>query len=539
MDSFQVIEELLSKGDVEAAERQLYKIETLVGPKDKRYRTYKTRIMLENQEFAQSHDLSLQLYDDSLTDLEQLTICSCLIESGTILGKFDEIEKFVEKGLKLFSKRNTSTSPHISSREIELLRRLGRMYFVKGDLNEAEKYLNIAIDAALINDNKLEIVSVRNLLAGVEFRSGNLEGSITMMEDVIKNTRELGHDIKLCRYLSNMGLLLHSNGQLEEATNTLQDALSLYEQEDKFDSQACSRLYNNLGNVVFDKGDLDGALRYYGMALRIRQENDLLPFVPYVLSCISKVHFERNELDLAEQYVLQAVELSNEIGIDDYLGDMHLLLIRLYLQKSDFDQSGQYLEKLSVLNEEKKDLRTRQLYSMGKAYYLKSQSRLADILKAQELFSTISKEPIVDYTLTLLAQLNYCDLLLFEFNAMEDIEILDELSQIFSQIYVTAQQYKRIPILIHSLVLQSKIAMLSKNIEKVYTLLAEALEIAIAKNLKSLEQLVKNEQVLIRKQVETWNTALSTNVPINKLVKDTDVREYLSSVARFLRTSES
>eukprot|EP00591_Stephanopyxis_turris_P013890 CAMPEP_0195541184 /NCGR_PEP_ID=MMETSP0794_2-20130614/50952_1 /TAXON_ID=515487 /ORGANISM="Stephanopyxis turris, Strain CCMP 815" /LENGTH=451 /DNA_ID=CAMNT_0040675269 /DNA_START=95 /DNA_END=1450 /DNA_ORIENTATION=+ len=150
--------------------------------------------------------------------------------------------------------------------------------------------------------------------------------------------------------LYNMGLVHHRNGKDDECMALLWKALSvlgimlpsslLDSLNDKIEFSILNPLViailNNIGQVVFFKGDHDDALKIFSHSLQVgkelirkviskssKEENklcDLYRCVAIVLSNVARIHFHVGEIHQAIQVSLEMVDMKRETFGCDHLG---------------------------------------------------------------------------------------------------------------------------------------------------------------------------------------------------------------------------
>jgi CHAT domain-containing protein/Tfp pilus assembly protein PilF len=152
--------------------------------------------------------------------------------------------------------------------------------------------------------------------------------------------------------LHNLGNVAWERGDLDGAQRYYQQALAIQERLAPNSLQVAATL-NNLGAVALGRGDLDGAQRYYQQALAIRERlapNSLE--VARTLIGLGNVALDRGDLDGAQRYYQQALALTerlapNSLQVASTLNNLGLVAAN----RGDLDGAQRYYQQALALQE--------------------------------------------------------------------------------------------------------------------------------------------------------------------------------------------
>jgi len=116
------------------------------------------------------------------------------------------------------------------------------------------------------------------------------------------------------------------------------DAISQYEfiltKREKFED-----VYFCLGNLYYEKKDLEKACYFYLKELKANPEN------PHALFNLATIYFEKGNLDKAESTLKKFLEIPNDYSAHTLMGD-------IYMKKGIYDKAIEEYEKAKSLKDE-------------------------------------------------------------------------------------------------------------------------------------------------------------------------------------------
>jgi tetratricopeptide (TPR) repeat protein len=104
-------------------------------------------------------------------------------------------------------------------------------------------------------------------------------------------------------------------------------------------------LYNNIGNVYFDRGDNPKALDYYFRSLKVVEKMNDLGGQATSLGNIGIIYAIQKNYDQAIIFLLKSLKLEKESGHEKYSGSTLNNIGNIYLEKGEFEKAAEYQYK--------------------------------------------------------------------------------------------------------------------------------------------------------------------------------------------------
>jgi putative nucleotidyltransferase with HDIG domain len=182
----------------------------------------------------------------------------------------------------------------------ELMRWIGRVHRLRGDLELASSAYKRSLAIAEENGLTYHVASALNVMAMVEQLKGNVDAA-----------EEL--------YMRGHALAIESG-----------------------DERLTAMIEQNFATMANIRGETEVALKSYAAALEryIRLEDD--QSCAHALNNMGMAHTDRGEWAQATEYFRQALDRATRVGDAEILGTIHLNTAELYLKSGDLDQAREH-----------------------------------------------------------------------------------------------------------------------------------------------------------------------------------------------------
>ncbi len=136
--------------------------------------------------------------------------------------------------------------------------------------------------------------------------------------------------------------------------------------------------------------------------------------------------------------------------------------------------------------------------------------------KAEERFEEIIAEEKLPFDLHVFTLTQYCDLLLEQLRSVDNDEIFRKAKEITKEIYDMAEAKGSFNLLVNVLILKAKFAILELDLEKAYSLLDQADEIARKKKMAYHRLQIENLRSIITNELEEVEKKIRQNLTLKE-----------------------
>ncbi|MFX0043551.1 MAG: TIR domain-containing protein, partial [Candidatus Hodarchaeota archaeon] len=280
------------------------------------------------------------------------------------------------------------------------------------------------------------------------------------------------------------------------------------------------------------KGDLDLCIKLYKQSLVIFKELNNKPYIAAILNNLSDMYKMKGELERALECSEQSLAIFNELKLLKEVAIAHDSLIQILIEKGDLKKAQEYINQLEQMNIELKSKQINLSILFNKALILKKSSRIINKGKAAEIFKQILEDEASPIEIILRSLLNLCELLLFELNATNDPEILDEFQTYISRLSSIVQNTRSYWLLAETYLLQARVSLLTLNINKARRLFAKSQDLAEKYGLSPLAMRISNEHDELLKQLEIWEKLKDSNAPLTERMELSHINEQMERMVR-------
>lgn len=246
----------------------------------------------------------------------------------------------------------------------QILNDSGWIYFRRGNLDEAEKYLT---DAQILAEKagRLDVVSsIYNRLGGVYYQKNHLKHASDFVAKSIAIREEIGDIIGVARSYNNLGLLGVKLGVWDEALHNFKISAEL--QTRLGDAEGIIELNINLGLLQIDRGYPDEARQYLEEALSRAEQIGHAFHTAQTNHHLSVLFSALGEWKIALDFDLHSEALFKILGEKATLGDVYVNLGVISLGMGDLEKSANYgNQALSLLNEDETEVKGSALRLLG------------------------------------------------------------------------------------------------------------------------------------------------------------------------------
>ncbi|MCE7734831.1 MAG: hypothetical protein GPJ54_08150 [Candidatus Heimdallarchaeota archaeon] len=453
----------------------------------------------------------------------------------------DEINHFIEhsqyeKAIKLI---NDTKNLHPSDTELIHLQVLeNRILRYLGDVDIAAQQLRELISPDLLEMNPTIYLFVIAEYAYTLFYQNEYNDA----EELCKRGLELLNKLNINMYsyqLGTEGTFYHVLGvihlrklRLGDSYESLLKAFNLRKTHGSNLEFGYANM--NLGILYYFKGELQISKIYLKSSIEILEQLDNQLTMSVAKSYLGVVEILIGNVIDGEQHLIESISLTKSTGNILLVTEPYYELAYVCLLRNRVSEAKTFIDRMGDLLENNENDVVRLRYDFITAFYLKKKGRLKFIAKAQEKFLNIIHRPVLDTMIYVNSIKHYCDLLIDEVKLSENSIVLDEVKIYINKLYDIGRENGAMSIVVESMILKSKIALLEENPTEMLEILESAKIVGDAYKLTQLIKIIDLEILRFADQIQRWESMKSQSVQSD----DNSFREYLTEIQDFMRKSE-
>ena len=255
-------------------------------------------------------------------------------------GLQDTVLIYMQKSLEIAQELSDS------SRMGQCLLRMGNAYNLLNDQTKAEQYYLDAL--AVIQSLNDPVLSGRTLnnLANTYGQWGQYVKALNMYDKVRQYFETADFTEGLGWLNFSIARLYKQISDYEHALKHSQLALEYYQQISKStgDSSGILICYGQLGDIYIQIGDLDKALEYHQVALRLRQKTGVKSAIADGYRGLGEIYYFRKDYPKALEYFEEALNLRRDIRTTTGSANLMKYIGLIYLEQGDIKKGRNYLK---------------------------------------------------------------------------------------------------------------------------------------------------------------------------------------------------
>ncbi len=428
------------------------------------------------------------------------------------LGRSDESLEAVEHGEQVLHTIPREQTSELVQREAALTDRKGTIYQMKGRFDQALECHKRSLTLFEGIGFKQGIASSVFNIGVIHFRNGDLDRALQFFEQSLVLREEIGNKSGIAASLNAIGVIYRRKGDYNQALEYYKRSLVL--REEIGNEQQISMILNNIGVIFRRRGDLDRALEYFEQSLALKEKFGNKENIAVSLRNVGLIYRDKGDLDRALEYLQRSLGLREEVANNLHISETLFSLITVAIDKKSLEQARWYLERLVEIDNVDYNKIIRQRYRVAEALVLKTSSRLRDREKAKKLLSWVIEEEIVDDELTMVAMLNFYDLVLADLKASGDQQAFEDVRVLVCRLSEVANKQLSYASLAETYQLKSKLALLELDLREARRLLTQAQLIADERGLRRLAMIISREHDSLLEESNKWEELIERGAPL-------------------------
>ncbi len=394
-------------------------------------------------------------------------------------------------------------------------------------LEKAQK-LNVDLDRKRYNIQGLM------LRAWIDRWEGNLDDAEEGFRQCIDLARQYDMGYFLVPALRSIAGVYAAMGDSRRAEKSYKECLTLSEKTGAgLFIAICS---NNLGEIHRFRGDFDKALKGYERAMKINKSMGRMAGYITALLDYGLIQYAMGDLEEALRHVEEALAIAREQKDSRMLdvGACTWYAVVIMMDMGMVSKAQQHVEYLcQVMNEDAKDSIREfvdQLYRVSAAIVLKSSPVARNRTLARDHLTQVVEGKLIDYEVTSMAYLLFCDLLVEDLQLSGDRGLLDELKSLLTDFTETVVEQGKTSLHVEALLLQSKVALIELEAEEANRLLNLARYLADEGGFEKMAKLIVDEQDALLREWTIWDELGETKPAMTERAERVRIHEQIGNM---------
>ena len=338
----------------------------------------------------------------------------------------------------------------------------------------------------------------------------DFDKALECYETSLKYYIEIESEIAIAKASENIGYTYLVKGDLNAALEYSEKAYKvLVDRKPEY----WWNILPDLASIYLMKGDIDKALEIQEERLAFHENAQFTRHIAFTLIDISKILWQKGLSEQAIEKAKKSLELFRKMDNKLWLVDVLSNLIYYLTEIDETEEAKKYLEELEQIYRDTKDKNSKRILDFSQALVLRKSEDSKDVLKAEFLLENLLEEEL-EYSFYILIVLILAEILLNELCLSSDREYLIKLQKHVVDLYSLTSVNNSYSLIVQTLLLQSKIALIELETEKAKKLLNQALKISEDKGLDKLKSEINQEIEMFKveaKQIESFDKESSIN----------------------------
>lgn len=260
------------------------------------------------------------------------TISNAYNKLATKLQRID-IEKSKQYSEKAY---NIATTKNIKSEILTAQINLGGSYLNEGNYLKALDYFFDALKSPIVEEKKQSGLLYSNI-GSTFYRKGDLTEALKYYDKAIEKFKQHQDTLNIGKTGLNIGNIEHALKKNDKAIKSINRALEIFKKFNYLSGEISS--YVNLGVIYNDKNKYNKAIEYFKIAEQIAQKlnSEYIKAAVYINLGTSYLGLEK--LDIAQYYLEDAYAISNKLKVLDIKKEATQKLSELYAVQHYYEKA--------------------------------------------------------------------------------------------------------------------------------------------------------------------------------------------------------
>jgi class 3 adenylate cyclase/Tfp pilus assembly protein PilF len=268
-------------------------------------------------------------WDDYMKEAHQK-----LADLYDLVGDYPQAINHYVEGMKFVSSPIEKT---------ESLRKIGMICEKKGDLVEALKFYEEAMDLIAHREYPLEAGRIYINIGWLHNRNGDYDRAMDFCNRALNIFRQEKSDYETALALNNLAVIHEFHGQWDLAERYNRESIQLIKKVG--DQRKLASFYISLGLLSWKKGSLNKSKNYFKKSLTLMEAIGNTFGMANCSSNLGKVYVSEGNLNKAFSHLEKSLTMFKKMGTKSKLCQTYIALAEAYVKKGDSEKAKDYCNK--------------------------------------------------------------------------------------------------------------------------------------------------------------------------------------------------
>lgn len=283
---------------------------------------------------------------------EKLATLNALTKALGIAERYNEIEGFAKEAYSLAESLGDTEGFAIANK------RLGALYFIKGNYADGEKYTQVALKYFEQTTELDEVLILYNNMSSSGYSQGKFTDALSWNDKSMAIVKKVNEEDLTIETMTYRALIFQGMNRAEEALAVFSEIFDKYTQNNQAEESA--RILVNMAEIYAKKGNLAEAIKKYEASYAIREKipnfNPVL--MGYLCRRLINLYAELKEYQTAFSYAVKAYQFYEQANDQEELDECLTDLFKLAYENKDLEGSIDYSKKLLEIYKKRGDLKS-------------------------------------------------------------------------------------------------------------------------------------------------------------------------------------
>lgn len=237
-----------------------------------------------------------------------------------------------------------------------VLEGLGDVCLLTGKHDDAMEYYNALIDELHIGSAHWS--DILRKLGTIYFNKGETDKALALLNEAEHSLTDTEVDDAIQKTIGkikvNRARIYKSKGLYEDAKKEIEEGIRMLGNEGNFKERADA--YNNLGNILVDQGDLDRAIEMHSKSLKLREEAVDQKGIAEAYNNLANVYYEKGDYRRTAEMIEKGMEIMLKIGFSVGIAGGYNNLGLIYQDMGRYADARSMLEKSLTIHKDIDDV---------------------------------------------------------------------------------------------------------------------------------------------------------------------------------------